>query len=358
MRMNIFNPEHDLCMANGDPNFVPPESALKFGRDCAGLTAWIESGEGIIPWGWNAVLKRRLLREGICGLMLPSDPALDEIRRLSNRNVAVRANEYLRENLRDDALVDALPLELTCIEQVTDAVERFGDAVGKAPWSGSGKGLRWLRSGELSGSDIGWCKNVICKQGSVIVERREKVVQDFAMLFHISDRVDFEGYSLFFNDNGMYHGNVLASNEWILSELSKKLDKDLIINVKEVLMSFMSHEFVGRYSGYAGVDMFICEDVNGRYRIAPCVEINVRMTMGLLARRIYDNHVGMTDDGKFRLSDTVKLDCLQPVTDGGYVLTMEYASSPAELFARLESAVALLTSPQPDSQYAVAIFDN
>ena len=54
--MNIFNPEHDLCLANGDPNFVPPESALKFGRDCAGLTSLIETGEGIIPWGWDAVL--------------------------------------------------------------------------------------------------------------------------------------------------------------------------------------------------------------------------------------------------------------------------------------------------------------
>ena len=57
--MNIFNPEHDLCLANGDPNFVPPESALRFGRECAGLNSWIETGDGIIPWGWDAVLKRR-----------------------------------------------------------------------------------------------------------------------------------------------------------------------------------------------------------------------------------------------------------------------------------------------------------
>ena len=35
MTKGIFNPEHELCLANGDPNFVPPESALRFGRDCA-----------------------------------------------------------------------------------------------------------------------------------------------------------------------------------------------------------------------------------------------------------------------------------------------------------------------------------
>ncbi len=29
----IFNPEHDLCIANGDENFVPPRSAMGFARD-------------------------------------------------------------------------------------------------------------------------------------------------------------------------------------------------------------------------------------------------------------------------------------------------------------------------------------
>ncbi|MCX4335139.1 MAG: hypothetical protein OSJ55_09715 [Bacteroidales bacterium] len=37
----IFNPENDLCLANGDVNFVPTASALKFGRYCPGITGLI-----------------------------------------------------------------------------------------------------------------------------------------------------------------------------------------------------------------------------------------------------------------------------------------------------------------------------
>jgi hypothetical protein len=33
----IFNPEHDLCLANGDANYVPPASALRFARQEAHL---------------------------------------------------------------------------------------------------------------------------------------------------------------------------------------------------------------------------------------------------------------------------------------------------------------------------------
>ena len=29
----IFNPEHDLCIANGDENFVPPRSAVGFAKE-------------------------------------------------------------------------------------------------------------------------------------------------------------------------------------------------------------------------------------------------------------------------------------------------------------------------------------
>ena len=98
----------------------------------------------------------------------------------------------------------------------------------KSPLSGSGKGLRWGMAGELSQSDLGWCKNVITRQGSVMVEKRREVVQDFAMLFHVGESsVEFEGYSMFFSDNGIYKGNILASDEWILTELSRTAARQL-----------------------------------------------------------------------------------------------------------------------------------
>ena len=215
--MNIFNPEHDLCMANGDANFVPPASALEFGKDCAGLTRWIDqsSENEVIPWGWDAVLKRRLQKEGAPGSMLPSDDAIAEIRRLSHRGNAVNASIYVNDfqaNADVRLLKHLRPLsyvrEISDVNALAPAVEEFGDAVLKAPLSGSGKGLRWARRNELSASDLGWSRNVIAKQGSLMVEKRLEIVQDFAMLFHVGrSEVSSEGYSLFFNDNGIYKGN-------------------------------------------------------------------------------------------------------------------------------------------------------
>ena len=33
----IFNPEHDLCLANGHAHYVPPESAITFADRAASL---------------------------------------------------------------------------------------------------------------------------------------------------------------------------------------------------------------------------------------------------------------------------------------------------------------------------------
>ncbi|MDD6254096.1 MAG: hypothetical protein PUA96_08650 [Bacteroidales bacterium] len=352
--MNVFNPEHDLCLANGDPNFVPPESALKFGKDCSGLTSWIENGDGIIPWGWDAVLKRRLLRRGIPDELLPTDAELGRIRELSHRRMAMKANDFIRAKLSERGFGSYLPASAPVIvediSEVETTVERFGDAVAKAPWSGSGKGLRWLRPGELSDSDIGWCRNVISKQGSVIVERREHLRQDFAMLFRLSScKVDYEGLSLFFNENGMYRGNVLASDRWILERLGQYIPEALILNVKELLLEFLEAEFAGRYSGYAGVDMFICDDGAGGSLLAPSVEINARMTMGLLARRLFDRH--LDGDGCPGRGKSGSLPA-----DGHFVMKVEYSPSYEGLMRRLEDAVSVLTPASPGSQYAVAVF--
>lgn len=350
--MNIFNPEHDLCLANGDPNFVPPESALRFGRECAGLNSWIETGDGIIPWGWDAVLRRRLVREGISPDLLPSDKFLEDVKMLSHRRNALYANDFLYADvplLRQFA-TPSRAFEANSCNDVVTLADRFGDAVAKAPWSGSGKGLRWLRAGELSENDLGWCRNVIRKQGSVIIERRENVVQDFAMLFSISrDEVRFEGMSLFFNENGMYKGNVLATDEWILDRLSAYLPEELFIELKDALEQFFRRDYLGVYHGCVGVDMFIYTAPDGTSRIAPCVEINARMTMGLLARRIFDRHLDYSPDSGLRLVRDI---CSCSVPSGRFALRMDY--SPSGL--RLPDDAIPLTHFSDGFQYAVSVF--
>lgn len=366
--MNIFNPEHDLCMANGDANFVPPASALEFGKDCAGLTRWIDQSTDneVVPWGWDAVLKRRLQKEGVSGSMLPSDAAIAEIRRLSHRRNAVNASIYVNDfqaNADARLLKYLRPIsyvrEISDINALTPAVEAFGDAVLKAPLSGSGKGLRWARCNELSASDLGWSRNVIAKQGSIMVEKRLEIVQDFAMLFHVGrSEVSSEGYSLFFNDNGIYKGNVLASDAHILSRISCYVPNVLIINVKAALEKYLECEFLGKYTGYVGADMFIYKEA-GEYRLAPVGELNVRMTMGLLARRLYDRHLcGNPQQIKLLRPGDAKLPAfeMKPADlDGQYAMCVEYSPAPGKLYSEKEEFLETLTEITPASRYAVVV---
>ncbi len=338
----IFNPEHDLCLANGDPNYVPPASAVKFGVDCKEIVGVIGGNDPVVAWGWDSALKRRLVLSGCSEANLPSDVAIAAIRELSHRKYALEASSFVRKRLYSvGSLLEESAEELFSVGDVYSFLDRNDSAVLKAPWSGSGKGLRWIRRSDITDSDIGWCRRVISIQGSVMAERRENVVRDFATLFNITDEgVFFEGFSLFYTGNGTYRGNVLASDDYILEVLSGFVPSAVILECVESLRFFLEQRFFGRYRGFAGVDMFICE-AGGQYFLAPCVEINVRMTMGLLARRYYDNSF------KYR----------HPDDDGRFVLEVVSAQDSVSLSSRLSSAEAVLTAPGQDSLYAVAVFN-
>ena len=114
--------------------------------------------------------------------------------------------------------------------------------------------------------------------------------------------MEFVGYSLFYTQNGAYRGNVLASNEFIEREICRFVPQELLEEVKGKLMEFLKENVCGRYEGYVGVDQFVCGEFYGldetgpedrgvdgrRLWFQPVVEINLRLTMGLIARNIYD----------------------------------------------------------------------
>ena len=61
-----------------------------------------------------------------------------------------------------------------------------------------------------------------------------------------------------------------------------------IYKLRDRLEQELSLRFGTIYNGYLGVDMMICRFPGSPvYRIHPCVEINLRMNMGVVARHIY-----------------------------------------------------------------------
>ena len=338
----IFNPEHDLCLANGSPHYLPPASALKFRADChRQVEQWLEGimGEApleapygnadmIVPWGWNSVLVKQLRQEGVPEHLLPNEEYLNLIREYSRREHAVKCAEYLnRCNIQQNAPLTAaaessgacnsamaksgcgqcypsvaesssgqcypLPIVAKSIRDVEAALERWGRIVLKSPLSGSGKGIRWV-SDALSHSDIGWCLHNLEHYGSIIAEERQNVIQDFAMLFSCNlpfkSGIEFFGYSLFFTSNGAYKGSVVENDSFIEEYLcSQGANLAELHRIRAQLQEHLTKELSGWYKGFLGVDMFLFSPADKEHRRAllnPVVEINLRLTMGHLFRHL------------------------------------------------------------------------
>lgn len=348
MKLAIFNPDHDLALAHGRTHYVPPASAAQFARDAAAIMAWFSPGAAVLapygqpaddfadvmhllgiecqwitkkklplaevgevlPWGWNYNLRERLKKMGIAAEALPNDMELTEIQRLSHRRTAAEAMKFLHERV---ARPDLLPLpaqELHTIEAADEFLAHHGKAMFKMPWSGSGRGLRRVEQ-TMSPHQRGWIRQSILKSGCIMAEPFVSVVQDFAMEFYCDEIVSFEGYSLFKTHNGVYLANDLASDAVIEKCLSQWIDVQLLHEYKDCLLQFIQNEIAPFYKGCVGVDMFVYQK-DGTYFVDPAVELNLRMTMGLLANRF----------------------CRKYLADGVTgTMSIEYRATAGELFA-------------------------
>ena len=285
----IFNPEHDLCIANGDENFVPPRSAVGFAKENIDLSEHLrrpnKQRRQIIPWGWNPSLRKRLINEGVDPDTLPSEEELQFIRTHSRREFALDVHSRM-SNGDSQVIGPDYRIVATSVSEIEAFISANGSAVLKSPLSGSGKGIRFVREG-LSESDKGWCRKTIEKQGSVIVERRFEIIKECAMLFESHhEGIDFIGYSLFESRNGAYSRNILASNEDIEDIIAGYISRDTLTAVRENLTGILADTLEGHYEGFLGVDQMICQAASPIF--VPVSEINLRMTMGLIARNQYD----------------------------------------------------------------------
>lgn len=340
-KLYLFNPDNDLALANGEVNYMPPATARQMTEELALLPVWYASAGSFVlapsahnlaffremqerlplpvelmtepevasatdlkplPWGWNPALKRRLQRLGVPEMELPGKSYLEKLRYLSHRSRAVE----LLPRLQLDESFCGESFYLTEPEDWCRFVESHASCLLKAPLSGSGKGLNWCK-GIYTAFIAGWCKRVAALQGGVIAEPIYNKVIDFAMEF-FSDgagKVGFAGYSIFStNTSGAYDGNLLLSDEEIERRLSVYVSKASFDRLKCKLEEELSLRFGSVYSGYLGVDMMICrfhsEDIE--YRIHPCVEINLRMNMGVVAHFIYKRYVYPGSSGRFSIA--------------------------------------------------------
>jgi hypothetical protein len=101
--------------------------------------------------------------------------------------------------------------------------------------------------------------------------------------------VAFGGYSLFETDaRGIYKENFLASDATIEEMLSEYVSREVLHAIRKSLLQELSLLLGGNYQGYLGVDMMIVRSEEGKCLVHPCVEVNLRMNMGVVSRLLFD----------------------------------------------------------------------
>lgn len=304
-RLLLYNPENDLALAGGLERFTAPKAGRVMAEAGALLPLWwAEEGDEILadvshesaarrlrerfglcgslgyrsavvaePWGWSAYARRKCLDAGMPAPLLPSVEAVERWRMLSHRRSSIRLLEIAGTE------PELLPVEAPDVATALDAVSRFGRAVVKLPWSCSGRGVffsRSLRPDELRRR----LEGSIRRQGSVIVEPEYERVAEMAALFHAGEvGVEFRGMSMFRCDGrGAYGGNIVAPQEVIAGLCGVDA-----VETAHRMAASLDALLCGSYRGWLGVDM-----LRHRAGLCPCMELNLRMTMGVVAMKVAD----------------------------------------------------------------------
>ena len=318
MKLLVFNPEHDLALAANLSNFTAPHAGRQLRADLGFIPAiWaaaddyvhvenVEDAErrflrltrrpfgrfiakeqickhkfsAVDVWGWDLAIRAFLLRWGIDAAIMPTATQIDDIRQLSHRRYAMQ----LLDCLQMPGIIGS-SCETNQIENIIDRLHSGEHLVVKAPWSSSGRGVRFMED-DVNIYDNGWLRNVIVKQGSVMVEPYYNKVKDFGMEF-VSDgngSVSYIGLSLFQTSNGAYTGNILASEEEKENLISRYIPIDLLKTVQQKICAKMGSWLKDQYTGVFGIDMMVVRRDDGDgFLLHPCVEINLRRTMGHVA---------------------------------------------------------------------------
>lgn len=377
--VHLFNPENDIALATNVSNFTAPINAARIAYDLSVLpyfiagendyvlvqndsqVEWINQLEkkfhrcvvgitphlngidisNVSPWGWSKAIKHRLATYGIGAEIMPSEADLEKIRWCANRE---RTVYIIQEMLKENPITSGTTIPCVCknIRQILDFTKQYPNTILKSPWSSSGRGII-ATAGVCCKQIISRGQGIINHQKSILAEPYYNKLLDFAMEFYVcendnigdTERVCCKGYSVFVNDarNSFDYGLVASDDrleQIILEKSERNVTRQDLEQLKESLCRIIGSVFGGCYKGYVGVDMMICKNNDGKIFINPCVEMNVRCTMGVVAHEVYcrmreASLIGENEVKKFivryyRTGEDVKKACNEIVAHGGMVL--------------------------------------
>lgn len=345
IEIHVFNPEHDIALASNLEHFTAPHAGRQLRNDISFLPAlYAHDGDFVVvedidaaesafrrikmpnkakvefctmlqlpavlasidagtpfrfsPWGWDLSIRHQFIHAGVPETCLPSKEAISTLRTLSGRQLTTPVLQAIRQGLESLTVGES-----TCITSPNDFnahLHRLHNAVAKAPWSSSGRGVRYFLEGKNPDNAFKWVENTIERQGSIMLEPLYNKVKDFGMEFewHSDGTVTYLGLSLFSTVNGAYTGNILATEQEKRDIMSRYLSPALLDDIVHRLCATLSETFAPLAPHFTslpfGVDMMIvANDDNNGFLLHPCVEINLRRTMGHVALALSPDMVEM-----------------------------------------------------------------
>jgi hypothetical protein len=345
-----FNPTCELAIANGSFSYMPPRLLRDFENDCAELPFLFASPNDFIltetkpsyefiqkltdtgfqmpvfapmkelltkssfnhllPWGWSpaAHFILKSLKEK-CSSNFKNSPVFNwnEIHKiLFERKTSLGFLNNLLENHPLNFFIgrESTGIIITSIAETELLLNKKFPLVLKAPLSSSGRGIQIIRKAELNTSNRQWISGVLSQQGYLVAEPYLEKRLDLSFQFNINDsgEPEYLGHSIFeTNTNGQYKSTLIHPKISRLLPEEQYMEVNAMIEITaELLTQDLSKSiYPAWHRGMMGVDAMIYKD-GKELKIQPCIEINSRMNMGILAMQ-FEKHLHPEAIGKYEL---------------------------------------------------------
>nr|WP_129730266.1 hypothetical protein [Parabacteroides goldsteinii] len=348
-QIHYFNPGHETAVLLGSENYTPPTNVQRMIKELSCLPVWYANSDDFVfaeeivsprffslqpkefrpfatlisrkelkakgsalpemiatPWGLSPQSLRLFedLKKS-CPLNLSVPSWKEDYFKLTGRQTAAECLELIRQQL-PELPIPVAPKFCKKIREVEKyLILQNAPFVLKTPYSSSGRGLHWLPERKLTPKDRTWIEGAINKQGTVSIECGLDKVQDFAMEFYSDGEgnVTYEGISVFGTERqGSYSGNMLGNQDYLCRQITHWVGEEVYSQIQNAVTEALKNVYGNIYRGYLGVDMIVYKTSKGAYAIHPCIEINMRYTMGMVALRLSQKYLAPTAVGDFHVT--------------------------------------------------------
>ncbi len=347
MKLHLFNPGYESGILSGNIYYTPPKNVQRMRQELASLPLWYADPEDYIWVGdldktasirelpddiqqLPALLNRQTWYSDVIDLppleaapwglsqqsifffdSLKSETGnelfvpqwKDAYKQLTGRQTAATCLDKIRQNTY--IILPETPCFLHSVEEVEFFIKKHTPPfVLKMPYSSSGRGLLRIDGNYLPEKEKEWLTGALRKQEVISIEPRLRKEIDFALEFYLdkNGKAEYKGISLFETEEWKtYSGNKLDKQENLEAIITRYIGNEVFNEVKKVVKQTIEEVFGKEYTGYLGVDMMLYCSEEKTYHIHPCVEINMRYTMGMVAIRIFERFIDPETNGLFQV---------------------------------------------------------